>query len=134
MNPANASQSTVCGLAWKRYSRQTPLRNVAPALNGRASLAGVRPCRTGAAGKARIEAPSVKGEAHRPHTEALGSSAQTRALRFMLILEEPRGGQERKQDSEDDPEARRRIGWIAFHQDAVETSRYNLTSSGHVSR
>ena len=31
-------------------------------------------------------------------------------------------------------ERRRRIGWIAFHQDAVETSRYNLTSSGHVSR
>src|SRR6516164_4968391 len=46
--PLNASQSTVCGLAWKRYSRQTPLRDVAPALNGRASLAGVRPCRTGA--------------------------------------------------------------------------------------
>jgi hypothetical protein len=38
------------GLAWKRYSRQTPLRDVAPALNGRVSLAGVRPCRTGAAG------------------------------------------------------------------------------------
>ena len=36
-------------LAWKRYSRQTPLRDVAPALNGRVSLAGVRPCRTGAA-------------------------------------------------------------------------------------
>jgi hypothetical protein len=34
MNPLNASQSTVCGLAWKRYSRQTPLRDVAPALNG----------------------------------------------------------------------------------------------------
>src|SRR6266403_5979048 len=49
MNPLSASQSTVCGLAWKRYSRQTPLRDVAPALNGRASLAGVRPCRTGAA-------------------------------------------------------------------------------------
>src|SRR5262249_51073700 len=49
MNPLKASQSTVCGLAWKRYSRQTPLRDVAPALNGRASLAGVRPCRTGAA-------------------------------------------------------------------------------------
>jgi hypothetical protein len=43
------SQSTVCGLAWKRYSRQTPLRDVVPTLNGRASLAGVRPCRTGAA-------------------------------------------------------------------------------------
>src|SRR4029077_14816445 len=42
MNPLSASQSTVCGLAWKRYSRQTPLRDVAPALNGRASLAGVR--------------------------------------------------------------------------------------------
>src|SRR5215831_587365 len=49
MNPLSASQSTVCGLAWKRYSRQTPLRDVAPALNGRASLARVRPCRTGAA-------------------------------------------------------------------------------------
>src|SRR6266705_736800 len=44
MNPLNASQSTVCGLAWKRYSRQTPLRDVAPALNGRASLARARPC------------------------------------------------------------------------------------------
>src|SRR5262249_6627648 len=31
-------------------------------------------------------------------------------------------------------ERRRRIGCIAFHQDAVETSRYNLISSGHVSR
>src|SRR5262244_1672146 len=40
MNPLNASQSTVCGLAWKRYSRQTPLRDVAPALNGRAALPG----------------------------------------------------------------------------------------------
>jgi hypothetical protein len=40
MNPLNASQSTVCGLAWKRYSRQTLLRDVAPAPNGRASLAG----------------------------------------------------------------------------------------------
>src|SRR6516164_9226678 len=49
MSPLNASQSTVCGLAWKPYSRQTPLRDVAPALNGRASLARVRPCRTGAA-------------------------------------------------------------------------------------
>jgi hypothetical protein len=27
----------------------------------------------------------------------------TDALRFMLILQEPRGGQERKQDSEDNP-------------------------------
>src|SRR5262249_51303720 len=44
MNPLNASQSqsTVCGLAWKRYSRQTRLRDVAPALNGQASLARVR--------------------------------------------------------------------------------------------
>jgi hypothetical protein len=39
MNPLNASQSTVCGLAWKRYSRQTPLRDAAPALNGPASFA-----------------------------------------------------------------------------------------------
>ena len=31
-------------------------------------------------GKARIEAPSVKGKAHRPHTEALGSSAQMRCV------------------------------------------------------
>jgi hypothetical protein len=44
-----ANQPTEGGLAWKRYSRQTPLRDVAPALNGRASLAGARPCRTGAA-------------------------------------------------------------------------------------
>src|SRR5262245_27478553 len=40
MNPLKASQSTVRGLAWKRYSRQTPLRDVAPALNGRAALPG----------------------------------------------------------------------------------------------
>src|SRR5262244_1544529 len=40
MDPLSASQSTVCGLAWKRYSRQTPLRDVAPALNGRAALPG----------------------------------------------------------------------------------------------
>src|SRR5262245_59470206 len=40
MNPLKASQSTVCGLAWKRYSRQTPLRDVAPALNARAALPG----------------------------------------------------------------------------------------------
>ena len=43
----------------------------------------------------------MNGKAYRPHTEALGSSAQ---MRFMLILQEPRGGQERKQDSEDDPD------------------------------
>src|SRR5262245_11157360 len=43
MDPLSASQSTVCGLAWKRYSRQTPLRDVAPALNGRASLAAAMP-------------------------------------------------------------------------------------------
>jgi hypothetical protein len=69
MNPLNASQSTECGLAWKRYSRQTPLRDVVPALNGRASLARVRPCRTGAAsfmvararGRARRRAWSVAG-------------------------------------------------------------------------
>jgi hypothetical protein len=44
MNPLCASQSTVCGLAWKRYSRQTQLRDVAPALNGRASLARLARC------------------------------------------------------------------------------------------
>src|SRR5262249_52469586 len=27
MNPLNASQSTVCGLAWKRYSRQKQLHD-----------------------------------------------------------------------------------------------------------
>src|SRR5919198_6385034 len=42
MNLLNASQSTECGLVWKRYSKQMPLRDVAPALNGRASLAGAR--------------------------------------------------------------------------------------------
>jgi hypothetical protein len=42
-------QSTVCGLGWKHYSRQTPLRDVASVLNGRARLARVRPCRTDAA-------------------------------------------------------------------------------------
>src|SRR5215813_7325271 len=69
MNPLSASQSTVGGLAWKRYSKQTPLHDVAPALNGRASLAGVRPCRTGAAsfmvararGRARRRASSAAG-------------------------------------------------------------------------
>src|SRR5262249_2514491 len=62
-------ESTVCGLAWKRYSRQTRLRDVAPALNGQASLARVRPCRTGAAsfmlarqrGRARQRAWSAGG-------------------------------------------------------------------------
>src|SRR5262245_58994032 len=38
--PLEREPIAVCGLAWKRYSRQTPLRDVAPALNGRASLAG----------------------------------------------------------------------------------------------
>jgi hypothetical protein len=33
-------------------------------------------------------------------------------MRFMLILQEPRGGQERKQDSEDDPD-------INAHQSAL---------------
>ena len=46
---SNANQPTVRGLAWKRYSRQTPLRDVVPALNGPASPAGARPCRTAAA-------------------------------------------------------------------------------------
>jgi hypothetical protein len=69
INLLNASQSTVRGLAWQRYSKQTPLRDVAPALNGRANLARVRPCRTGAAsfmvararGRARRRASSAAG-------------------------------------------------------------------------
>src|SRR6266478_826021 len=69
MNPLNASQSTVCGLAWKRYSRQTPLRDVAPALNGRASLARVRPCRTGAA---RFMVARARGRARRRAESAAG--------------------------------------------------------------
>src|SRR5262249_1624595 len=83
MNPLNASQSTVCGLAWKRYSRQTPLRDVAPALNGRASLAGVRPCRTGAAsfmvgrarGRARRRAARAQ-QASKRETQALFAGSQ----------------------------------------------------------
>jgi hypothetical protein len=82
MNPVNASQSTECGLVWKRYSRQTPLHDVVPALNGRASLARVRPCRTGAAsfmvararGRGRRRAWSVAGE-------QTGSTATTLAKR-----------------------------------------------------
>jgi hypothetical protein len=65
----SASHSTVCRLAWKRCSRQTPRRDVVPALNGRASLARVRPCRTDAAsfmeararGRARRRASSAAG-------------------------------------------------------------------------
>ena len=77
MNPLNASQSTVGGLAWKRYSRQTPLRDVAPALNGRASLARVRPCRTGAASfmVARAGAAHAGG----PRAQQAGK-LETRAL------------------------------------------------------
>src|SRR5262249_40838518 len=52
-------------------------------------------------GKARIEAPMREARSsHRPHNEALGSSAQ---MRCVLILRETSDGQERKQDSEDDP-------------------------------
>src|SRR5215471_7795753 len=40
MNPLNASQSTVCGLAWKRYSRQTLRRDVAPAPKDGQALPG----------------------------------------------------------------------------------------------
>src|SRR5262249_39195738 len=75
MNPSNASQSTVCGLAWKRYSRQTPLRDVAPALNGRASLARVRPCRTGAASFMVARARHAGG----PRAQQAGK-LETRAL------------------------------------------------------
>src|SRR6516164_9755223 len=83
MNPLNASQSTVCGLAWKRYSRQTPLRDVAPALNGRASLARVRPCRTDAAsfmvararGRARRRAARAQ-QAGKLETRALFAGSQ----------------------------------------------------------
>ena len=78
------------------------MRNKGERLEGPESLRRFNTIPKHKSGKARIEAPSVKGKAHRPHTEALGSSAQ--ALRFMLISQEPRGGQERKQDSEDDPD------------------------------
>src|SRR5260370_39689442 len=76
MNPLSASQSTVCGLAWKRYSRQTPLRDVAPALNGRASLARVRPCRTGAAS---FMVARARGRAGGPRAQQAGK-LETRAL------------------------------------------------------
>src|SRR6266511_6226593 len=69
MNPLNASQSTVCGLAWKRYSRQTPLRDAAPALNGRASPAEGQPCRTAGA---RFTAARVLGRGRRRAWSAAG--------------------------------------------------------------
>jgi hypothetical protein len=47
---------------WRRYSRQTPLRDVAPALNGRASLARLRPCRTAGA---RFTVARARGRARR---------------------------------------------------------------------
>src|SRR6266404_1949455 len=54
-------------------------------------------------GKARIEAPMGEARSSPPaHRGARVIRAD--ALRFMLILQEPRGGQERKQDSEDDPD------------------------------
>ena len=54
-------------------------------------------------GKARIEAPMREARSSPPaHRGA--RVIRTDALRFMLILQEPRGGQERKQDSEDDPD------------------------------
>src|SRR4029453_5755750 len=78
MNPLSASQSTVCGLAWKRYSRQTPLRDVAPALNGRASLARVRPCRTGAVS---FMVARARGRARRKASRAQqAGKLETRAL------------------------------------------------------
>jgi hypothetical protein len=52
-------------------------------------------------GKARID--EREGQCSPPaHRGAL--VIRTDALRFMLISQEPRGGQERKQDSEDDPD------------------------------
>src|SRR5215831_10481609 len=66
MNPLNASQSTVCGLAWKRYSRQTPLRDVAPALNGRASLARVRPCQATGGGSTAFPSPRRRRRPRNP--------------------------------------------------------------------
>ena len=54
-------------------------------------------------GKARIEAPMREARSSPPaHRGA--RVIRTDALRFTLILQEPRGGQERKQDSEDDPD------------------------------
>ena len=41
-------------------------------LEGPESLRGFNPIPKHKSGKARIEAPSVNGKAHRPHTEALG--------------------------------------------------------------
>jgi len=39
---------------------------------------------------------------YRPHTEAVGSSAQMRCA-FLLMSREPSDGQERNQDNEDNP-------------------------------
>ena len=111
--------------------------NAAPRCGARSKRSG-KPCRGAAMPNGRCwqgaDRSAEREGRSSPPAHRGARVIRTDALRFMLILEEPRGGQERKQDSEDDPEARRRIGWIAFHQDAVETSRYNLTSSGHVSR
>ena len=49
-------------------------------LEGPESLRRFNPIPKHKSGKARIEAPSVNGKAHRPHTEALGSSAQMRCV------------------------------------------------------
>jgi len=53
-------------------------------------------------GKAQIEAPMREARSSPPaHRGA--RVIRTDALRFMLILQEPRGGQEHKQDTKDDP-------------------------------
>ena len=53
--------------------------------------------------KARIEAPIREARSSPPAHQG-ARVIRTDALRFVLILREPRDGQERKQDSEDDPD------------------------------
>ena len=48
---------------------------------------------------------------------------RTDALRFVLISQEPRGGQERKQDSEDDPD-------INAHQSSPAAARISSLTDG----
>ena len=78
MNPLNASQSTMCGLAWKRYFKA----NAAPQCGARSKRTG-KPCRGAAMpnGRCEFHGGQEHGAAH-----ARGSRAQqtgkleTRAL------------------------------------------------------
>jgi DNA invertase Pin-like site-specific DNA recombinase len=85
-NPLNASQSTVCGLGWKRYSRQTPLRDVTPALNGRASLAGARPCRTAGARFTAAKFVEVESGKHSDRQQLAAALAACKKHKARLVI------------------------------------------------